>query len=263
MYNGTPDAKCQEFGVCPEVKKMNIGVIFAGGVGSRCNMLGRPKQFVEVNGKPIIVHTLEHFEKCGEIDKVAVVCLADWIGFMWELTAQYNLKKVEAVVPGGTTGQESIYHGLLAAQKLSGGEKTVVLIHDGVRPIIHSQLLKDNIAGVREYGSAITCARATETPVRSVGDMITDSCPRAQALIAKAPQSFWLEDILEAHEEARRQGKNDYIDSCTLMMQHKPMLHYVECGASNIKITTFEDVYLMQALLRAKEDRFNFMCGQD
>lgn len=115
---------------------MNIGVIFAGGVGSRMGMIGRPKQFVEVNGKPIIVHTLEHFEKCDDVDQVVVVCLLNWIEYMHKLTKDYNLNKVTAIVPGGATGQESIYQGLVAAKKISGDSDSIVLIHDGVRPLI-------------------------------------------------------------------------------------------------------------------------------
>lgn len=115
---------------------MNIGVIFAGGVGSRMGMVGRPKQFIEVNGKPIIVHTLEHFEKCDDVDRVVVVCLLNWIDHMHRLVEAYDLKKVSTIVPGGATGQESIYQGLVAAKKISGDSDCIVLIHDGVRPLI-------------------------------------------------------------------------------------------------------------------------------
>lgn len=145
---------------------MNIGVIFAGGVGSRMGMVGRPKQFVEVNGKPIIVHTIEHFEKCADVDKVVVVCLVNWIEYMWSLVEAYSLQKVVAVVPGGATSQESIYQGLIAARQISDASDTIVLIHDGVRPLIDQQLLITCIDGVKQYGSAIACAQMTETSIR-------------------------------------------------------------------------------------------------
>lgn len=241
---------------------MNIGVVFAGGVGSRVGFVGYPKQFILVNGKPVIIHTLEHFEECPDIDKVVVVCVINWIEYMAKLAAEYHLEKVAAIVPGGETGQESIYQGLLAAQKLTSEEDTVVLIHDGVRPLISSELLSENVKAVREYGSAITCAVLHETPTKCIGAEILETVPRSQAWVAKAPQSFWLNEILEAHEAARLQGKNDYTDSCTMMMQHKPSLHRVECGMDNIKITKFEDIYLMQALLRAREDKRNYSWGQ-
>lgn len=240
---------------------MNIGVVFAGGAGTRLGMVGRPKQFIEVNGKPIIIHTLEHFEACEEVDTVVVVCLINWIDYLWKLVEDYKLKKVSVVVPGGATGQESIYQGLLAAEKISGDEDPIVLIHDGVRPLINAQLLQDNIHTVKQYGSAITCGKMTETAVRVDGDCVIEAYQRLQIQCAKAPQSFWLHEILEAHEDARCRGKNDYIDSCSLMMHYKDTLHCIECGADNIKITQFEDIYLMQAILRAREDKANFLWG--
>lgn len=241
---------------------MNIGVIFAGGVGSRTGFIGRPKQFIEVNGKPIICHTLAHFEECPDVDRVVVVCLVNWIEYMGQLAADYKLKKVAAIVPGGATGQESIYRGLLAAHRLCGDEDSIVLIHDGVRPMIDSQLLSENVKAVKKYGSAISCAQGPETAMKAEGENLVDFCPRSLAWFAKAPQSFWLKDILEAHETARQQGKNDYVDSCTMMMQQKKTLHYVPCGIDNIKVTEFEDIYLLQALLRAREDKHNYSWGQ-
>lgn len=237
---------------------MNIGVVFAAGVGSRLGKIGRPKQFMEVNGKPVIVHTLEHFEKCSDIDEVVVVCLESWMDFMRNLAEEYSLQKVRTIVPGGETGQESIYRGLLAAKNRSGGEDAIVLIHDGVRPFISPRLLSENVRAVRDFGSAVTCGPMTETPVRVEGDTVTGAFTRPQIRIAKAPQSFWLNEILAAHEQARAQGKNDYLDSCSLMLQHKPNLHFIESGPENIKITEFEDVYLMQAYMRAREDQINY-----
>lgn len=241
---------------------MNIGVIFAGGIGSRMGMAGRPKQFVEINGKPIIVHTLEHFEKCNDVDQVVVVCLLNWIEYMHKLTQDYNLNKVTAIVPGGATGQESIYQGLVAAKQISGDQNAIVLIHDGVRPLINVQLLADCIHTVEQYGSAVVCAKQTETPVRVDDEhQVVEAFPREETRHAKAPQCFYLNDILEAHEDARRKGKNDYIDSCSLMLQYRPALHFIECSKRNIKVTDFEDIYLLQALLRARDDIANYSWG--
>lgn len=240
---------------------MNIGIVLAGGAGSRIGMIGRPKQFLEVNGKPIIVHTLEHFEHCPEVDEVIVVCLLNWIDYMWNLIRQFELKKVWAVVPGGATGQESIYQGLLAAQKHSSGDDAVVLLHDAVRPFISSKLLEKNIQAVEQFGSCITCGPVTETIARAEYGCITGAYTRQEVRIARAPQCFWLKEILAAHEKARAQGKNDYLDSCSLMLQYKPNLHFIESGPENIKITEFEDVYLMQAFMRAREDRINYAWG--
>lgn len=240
---------------------MNIGVIFAGGVGSRLGMIGRPKQFVEINGKPIIIHTLEHFENCSEVDKVVVVCLINWIEYMWKLVDEYDLKKVAVIVPGGATGQESIYEGLIEARKISDASDTIVLIHDGVRPLIDEKLLVNCINSVKQYGSAVACAPIPETPIFIEKGQVIGTSPRKTAQVGKAPQCFWLNDVLEAHEDAVRQGKTDYLDTCSLMLQYHPTLHAVECGIENIKVTTFEDIYLLQALLRARQDKKNFWDG--
>ena len=135
---------------------MNIAVIFAGGTGSRMRSVEKPKQFLEIYNKPIIIYTLEHFQNCFEIDAIVVVCIKEWIDHLTRLVKKYQLDKVLRIVPGGKTGQLSIYNGLLAAKELSGEENDIVLIHDGVRPLINSALISDNIKCVRENGSAIT-----------------------------------------------------------------------------------------------------------
>ena len=140
----------------------NVAVIFAGGTGSRMNNVSRPKQFIELNGKPVIIYTLELFENHPKIDGIVVVCLETWIDFLKELLNKFHITKVASVVPGGTTGQESIYNGLVRAHELYGDD-TVVLIHDGVRPLITEQTITDNIDTVVKYGNCITCVPATET----------------------------------------------------------------------------------------------------
>ena len=131
---------------------MNIGLIFAGGTGSRMNSKDKPKQFLEVHGKPIIIHTIDLFEETEEVDAVVVVILSDYLDYMTELVKKFNLKKVKAIVPGGETGQLSIFNGLEAAEKISEGKESVVLIHDGVRPLINSKVIRDNIECVKKNG---------------------------------------------------------------------------------------------------------------
>lgn len=235
---------------------MNIGVIFAGGVGSRMHLKDRPKQFLEIYNKPIIVHTIEHFQQNPEIDAVAVVCVAEWMDYFAALVEQYRLDKVKKVVPGGASGQLSIYNGLLAARELAGGEDAVVLIHDGVRPLISSELLTRNIRAVEEYGSSITCGVVTETIIEiDDGGEIKTVPDRAHSRVAKAPQSFRLSDILAAHERALAEGRTDFIDSCTIMRHYGYPLHTIDGPYENIKITTPEDFYTMRAVLQSREDR--------
>lgn len=234
---------------------MNIGVIFAGGVGSRMNSKEKPKQFLEVHGKPIIVHTIEIFERVKDIDAIVVSCIEEWIPYMEELKYKFRLDKIKAIVPGGDTGQASIYNGLVAAESISKSEDTVVLIHDGVRPLINEVLIVKNIENVKQNGSAITCSTAKETFVIVNDHIEVEKIPsRAHSRIAKAPQSFYLRDILEVHRQALRDRVTNAIDSCTLMSQYGKKLSVVEGPYENIKITTPDDFYMFRALFDAKEN---------
>ena len=232
---------------------MNIAVIFAGGSGQRMKTKDIPKQFLEIHGKPIIIYTLEHFEKHDQIDAIVVACKSDYIDYMKELVYKYRIEKVKNVVPGGSTGQLSIRNGLKAAEMV-GGPDSVVLIHDGVRPMINEKLISDNIASVRKYGSAITTSVVKETILvvddREMIDMVPE---RANSRVAKAPQSFVLKDILEAHDKAEAEGREDFIDSCTMMKHYGYELHLVDGPYENIKITTPDDYFTLKAWLDAKE----------
>lgn len=234
---------------------MNIGLIFAGGVGSRMHSRELPKQFLRIHDRPIMVHTIEHFEKCADVDAVVVVCVAEWMDYFNKLVGQYHLAKVKKVVPGGKTGQLSIYNGLVAAKEIAGDEKSVVLIHDGVRPLINSELLTKNIECVKKYGTSITSGIVKETIVEIDDEGAIKLVPdRAHSRVAKAPQCFWLGDILGAHQKALAEGREDFIDSCTMMQHYGFKLHMTDGPYENIKITTPDDFYTMRAILQVKED---------
>ncbi|MCC9836604.1 2-C-methyl-D-erythritol 4-phosphate cytidylyltransferase, partial [Streptococcus agalactiae] len=227
---------------------MNIGVIFAGGVGRRMNTKGKPKQFLEVHGKPIIVHTIDIFQNTEAIDAVVVVCVSDWLDYMNNLVERFNLTKVKAVVAGGETGQMSIFKGLEAAEQLATDD-AVVLIHDGVRPLINEEVINANIQSVKETGSAVTSVRAKETVVLvNDSSKISEVVDRTRSFIAKAPQSFYLSDILSVERDAISKGITDAIDSSTLMGMYNRELTIVEGPYENIKITTPDDFYMFKAL---------------
>ncbi|MCC9692758.1 2-C-methyl-D-erythritol 4-phosphate cytidylyltransferase, partial [Streptococcus agalactiae] len=226
---------------------MNIGVIFAGGVGRRMNTKGKPKQFLEVHGKPIIVHTIDIFQNTEAIDAVVVVCVSDWLDYMNNLVERFNLTKVKAVVAGGETGQMSIFKGLEAAEQLATDD-AVVLIHDGVRPLINEEVINANIQSVKETGSAVTSVRAKETVVLvNDSSKISEVVDRTRSFIAKAPQSFYLSDILSVERDAISKGITDAIDSSTLMGMYNRELTIVEGPYENIKITTPDDFYMFKA----------------
>lgn len=235
---------------------MNIAVIFAGGVGSRMHSKERPKQFLEMYNKPIIIHTLEHFQNHPMIDAIVVVCIESWIPYLKELLYKFRIGKVKAVVPGGETGQLSIFHGLKAAKEIAENKRAIVLIHDGVRPLITEKLITDNIESVKMYGSAITSAKVKETIlVVDEKDSSIDYVPsRNNSRVAKAPQSFWLDDILATHEKALEKGETIWVDSCTMMQEYGFKMHLIDGPSQNIKITTPEDFYTMRAILEAKEN---------
>lgn len=236
---------------------MVIAVVFAGGIGSRMNSRELPKQFLKMHGKPIIVHTLENFEYHDQVDAIVVACVEGWIDHLEQLVQQYNLKKVKKIVPGGKNGQLSIYNGLCAAEEVADGEKSIVLIHDGVRPLINEKLITNNIESVKKHGSAITSVPVKET-VLMVNEQNTNeisSIPeRKNTRLARAPQSFWLDEILEAQRTVLKEGRDDFIDSCSLMQYMGKKLYLIDGPSENIKITTPDDFYIMRAILDARED---------
>lgn len=141
---------------------MNYALIFAGGCGRRMNSKSRPKQFLELHGKEIIIYTIEHFEKHPDIEGIVVVCIKEWIDYLKRILDKNGIKKVKWIVPGGETGQDSIYNGLKVLHDNCKNED-IVLIHDGVRPLIDEQLITENIKSVKNHGSAITVAPVIET----------------------------------------------------------------------------------------------------
>jgi 2-C-methyl-D-erythritol 4-phosphate cytidylyltransferase len=234
----------------------NVAVIFAGGTGQRMNTRTWPKQFLELHGKPIIVYTLEAFDSHPEIDGIVVVMLESWIDYMQELIRKFNLKKVKKVVPGGASGQESIYNGLCAAAQFYG-EDDIVLIHDGVRPLIDEETITANIRGVEERGTAITVTAAIETitmkdETGAVGTIID----RSKCGLARAPQSFRLGPILGVHNKIRQdpEASGGFIDSASLMKHYGYKLYTVQGMPENIKITTPSDYYIFRAMVDAREN---------
>jgi len=233
---------------------MNIALIFAGGSGLRMNTRSKPKQFLELHGKPIIVYTLEIFENHRDVDDIIVVCVEDWIDHLKKLLKRFDLTKVKEIIPGGDTGQESIYNGLETASK-NYPQDSIVLIHDGVRPLIYEETITDNINSVISHGSCITCIPATESLiVLDDNDNITVPS-RKHSLISRAPSSFFLKDIWEVHRRARSEGRNDFIDSCTMMHYYGIKLHTVLGPAENIKITNPTDFYIFRAIEELRENQ--------
>ena len=235
--------------------KKNIAVIFAGGSGKRMHAKDKPKQFLFVHGKPIIVHTIEVFNSHPEIDGIVVVCIEEWIPYMEELKYRYRLEKIASIVPGGETGQMSIYNGLKEAARIYGREAHTVLIHDGVRPLIDEDLITANLRSVEKNGSSVSSGPAHETVVLiTENGEVEEVVDRGRSRIAKAPQGFRLNDVLGIQERAISEGLTNMIDTCTLMRHYGKPLSIVDCGADNVKITTPEDFFMFRAVADAREN---------
>lgn len=234
---------------------MNIAVIFAGGTGKRMNTRSKPKQFLEMHGKPVLIYTLENFQNHPQIDHIVLVSLASWIDYAANLIKKFGITKVSAIVPGGSTGQESIYHGLKKAYELFG-DNNIVLIHDGVRPLIDKETITKCIDVTIRNGNAITVSPAIETIFLKNAEQgeVGQIFNRSSCLMAKAPQCFRLGDIYKAHQRAIQEGKTNFIDSANLMQHYGFKLWTVQGSPENIKITTPVDFYIFRAIIDAEEN---------
>ena len=237
---------------------MNIAIIFAGGVGKRMKTNGIPKQFLEINEIPIIIHTLNIFNNTEQIDAIIIACVNTHIDYLKKLIEQYKISKVKGIVNGGRTGQESIINALEKAKEISVSDSDIVLIHDGVRPIIDSKLIIDNIKCVKKYGTSITCLKQRETTIISKShENVEEITNRDETYVARAPQSFYLDDIVEAERKTLKNGDIECIDSCSVMKKYGKYKnpHIVLCSNDNIKITTPEDYYIAEALIQQRKNK--------
>ncbi len=237
---------------------MNIAIIFAGGTGQRLNNGENtlPKQFLKINDKPIIIRTLDLFQNHKDIDKIYISIHPDYYEYMQDLVKYYYITKTAGIVKGGATGQDSIYNALKLAQK-ENPEDSIVLIHDGVRPNITEEVITNNIECAKKNGNAITCTSCFETILISDNGMNPEHVPyRKNTYAAQAPQSFKLGEVIEAHEITRKTNPHytDIVDTCTLFKSLNKKTFMVKGNRGNIKITTIEDLYILRALIRYKED---------
>ena len=218
------------------------------------NTRSKPKQFLDVHGKPVIIYTLEIFQEHKDLDGIILVCIESWIGYTKKLIKKYNLTKVLDIIPGGKIGQESIFLGLKTIYEKYDKE-SIVLIHDGVRPLINEKVITDCLNCVETNGNAITITPAIETIFRKNEDgTVGDIFKRSDCELAKAPQCFYLKDIYNVHLKAQKEDKYDFIDSASMMQYYGYKLYTVEGPAENIKITTPSDFYIFRAIMDAREN---------
>lgn len=229
----------------------NIALLIAGGSGNRMGQ-DIPKQFITVNERPVIVYTLEAFEKHPEIDAIAVVCIEGWAQVLWAYAKQFNITKLKYVIPGGKNGQDSIRNGVYELEKHFAPED-IVLIHDAIRPMVSSEIISDNIRVALEHGNAITVIPCAEAMLQTDDGVISSgSYPRDRLKRTQTPQAFHIGDICDLHRRALEAGITNSVASCTLMIEMGEQVYFSAGSEKNIKLTTIEDIDIFKALLAAK-----------
>lgn len=203
----------------------NIALIIAGGSGTRMHQ-DIPKQFMSVNDRPVIVYTLEAFEKHPEIDAIVVVCIKGWRNVLLTYAKQFNITKLKYVVHGGKNGQDSIRNGVMELEKHYNPDD-FVLIHDAIRPMVSAEIISDNIRVAREYGNAITSISCAEAMIETKDSVVSvGSYPRDQLKRTQTPQAFRIGEICDLHRRALEAGITNSIASCTLMIEMGEQVYF-------------------------------------
>lgn len=237
---------------------MNIGLLIAGGSGNRMGQ-DIPKQFMHVDGAPIIIHTMQCFQQHPDIQQIAVVCLKGWETVLQSYANQFNITKLTHIFPGGNSGMESIHNGIYGLKEAGCDDDDLVLIHDAVRPLLSQEIISSNIATCKAYGYAVTGIKCREAILESHdGFSSTTSIPRDTLVRTQTPQTFRLKNIINAHELAKQKGITDSVASCTLVaeLQENIEMHIVPGSEKNIKITTVEDLEILKALMHTSKDEW-------
>ncbi len=233
---------------------MVTAMLFAGGVGRRMKSDDLPKQFIEIGGKPIIVRTMEHFEKHPEVDRIVVACKEDWIDHLEALIKDYKITKVHSVVPGGATGYASIHNGVMETAKFMTDPDDIILICDGVRPMLTERLISDSIRYARECGTSVPVTPSIDSLLFSEdGKFCEKSYERSSMYITQAPQGYTMEKILWAHSEAERRGIVNPVSSSELFIELGEKVRLFEGERINIKVTTQEDLEILNAWCHHQE----------
>ena len=224
---------------------MNIAIIAAAGAGTRMAS-DRPKQFLQLAGKPVIFHTLQPFEECDSINEVIVVLpAAESAGFL-SLAGKFGLRKVSRVVPGGVTRADSVKRGLMSIRAATAA---IVAVHDGVRPFVTVEEISKTVAAARLHGAAILVAPVTDT-IKQVGEQrVEKTLERAGLRRALTPQCFQYELLRQAYQRADVNDPSLTDESGLVEQLGKPVM-IVEGSPRNIKITTAEDLMVAEALLK-------------
>lgn len=233
---------------------MVVALLTAAGTGARMGQ-DIPKQFMHVENKPIIIYTMEAFQNHPGVDAIMVVTLPFWIDVLKAYAKQFNITKLKWVVEGGETGQDSINNGLNELKKTLE-QDDIVVVHDGNRCMVSSEIISNSLATFKEYGSAVAAIPCVEAVFRSNdnGFSSTSAIPREQLFRTQTPHTYSLGKLLWAHKEAERLKITNTAASCTLMQQLGETVYFSKGSEENLKITTVDDLIIFKALLHTKKD---------
>ena len=230
---------------------MNVALILAAGSGSRMGNADKPKQFLPIYGKPLMIHTIEAFEMHDDIEKIVVVTSEGYEDQVKVWCKQYDLGKVKAVVHGSDSRQGSVYNGLQAIKNLGISDDDIIVIHDAARPLISQNIITSNIEACKKYDAVDTVIKATDTIVASSdNERITNIPNRSELYQGQTPQTFKFALISEAHEKAKSGQIPNVTDDTKLVISMGKEVHLVEGSKQNFKITTFDDLMMLKALLK-------------
>ncbi len=235
---------------------MNIVLLTAAGTGTRMHQ-DIPKQFIHVDNKPVIIHTMEAFQQHPSIDAILVVTLDSWKEVLWAYAKQFNISKLKWVVHGGETGQDSILNGLNILKNKYPNIDITVIIHDGNRPLVSSEIISDSLATFAKYGSAVAVIPCTEVVFESENGISSHiSTQREKLFRTQTPHTYKLNELLWAHDEAKKRGIKGTAASCLLMKELGMETYFSKGSEENIKITTLDDLKIFKALLHTRQDNW-------
>lgn len=234
---------------------MNIALIIAGGSGARMGQ-DIPKQFLNVNDKPVIIYTLETFQKHPNIDAIEIVCIDGWSEILYAYCKQFNISKLENIITGGECGQASIRNGILDI-KTRYSEDAIVLIHDAIRPMVTHEIISDCIRVCSTYGNAITAIPCAEAMLETTDGITSNKqIPRDNLKRTQTPQAVRLGELITAHEEALDRGINNSVATCTMLIELGKKIYFSIGSEKNVKLTTVEDIEIFKALLNSNKSEW-------
>lgn len=236
---------------------MIYGVVLAGGVGSRMGNIGKPKQYLLIGDKPILIHTLEKFYMQSEFEKVLVLCPAEWMSHTKNLIKKYIPDRERVVVlPGGETRNETIMNAIDFIESEGNlNEETIIVTHDSVRPFVTQRILEENIRFAKEYGACDTAVAATDTIVCSEDNVVISDIPERRKMYqGQTPQTFKALKLKNLYQALSKEEKEMLTDAAKIFVMKGEKVHIVDGEVFNIKITYPYDLRVAEALLKGNEE---------